>query len=247
MFSTNSIAYDFVKLLLCRVVPILLIVMLVSFICYYKQKKNNNIIGEEKRYIYICAVIIEIILFLNISAYLEFSAILLVFGFIGISLIISMTLRVFERENLSNIVMLISLILTAFLNSIIALAGGEKLGLSIIGGWIISFSVLFFPIIFAGITIKFIKDKFYLCITNIALFIHYYTNLLIYPWRINLLTFITSILILGISAIYLDKKRIFKIIYCITIIYIFISLAVNIFSGNSGYSEFYYGYETIEI
>lgn len=78
-----------------------MIVMLVNFIRYYKQKKDNNIIGDEKKWIYICAVIIDIILFLNISTFLKFSATLLVFAIIGILLVISIGLRISEKENLA--------------------------------------------------------------------------------------------------------------------------------------------------
>ena len=239
---------DFVKLLLCIVVPILLIVMLVNFIRYYKQKKNNNIIGDEKKWIYICAVVIDIILFLNISTFLEFSATLLLFAIIGILLIISMGLRINEKENLSIVAYLIA---TIYLIYIIihcrVVWTFEQYGISDIIGLAIRDVIFGIPIgvgpIFFKSTIKYLckndelyRKKFYITTTILAGYTYIVGAISI--WREKeefLITFLAiPIICLIVSTVLnkVNKKRIANIIYFCTIICIFGVVLLNTYDNS---------------
>ncbi len=243
---------DFVKLLLCIVVPILLIVMLVNFIRYYKQKKNNNIIGDEKKWIYICAVVIDIILFLNISTFLEFSATLLLLAIIGILLVISIVLRVNEKENLSIRVYLIATIYLIYIIIQSRIVG--VIDLYDVMSYIFELKYIILGIlvvlwlIFVKSAIKYLckndelyRKKFYLSTTILA--IYTYVIAIISNWEEKeeflIILLAIPILFLIISDILnkVNKKGMANIIYFCTIICVFVGIIFNMYDHISNYTE----------
>ena len=94
--------------------------------------------------------------------------------------------------------------------------------------------LLCIPIILAFLSIKLLKNKFYIITTNIAFFIHYYISAFLYGSKLNVFAWVISTLLLIISAKLSEDNKIFKVIYFVTIIYIFFLAIMNILSGNIG-------------